>query len=67
MELPNQVRSRCLIRLPRRALFGVDQDLAVRLLGGYSQLVLAEELRMPRAPDQGVSSRTELVESSDSA
>ena len=42
LELPNQALSSRLMRLPRRALFGVNPDLAVRLLGGYSLLVLAE-------------------------
>lgn len=32
---------RRLLRLPRRALFAVDQDLAARVLGGWSLLVLA--------------------------
>jgi SAM-dependent methyltransferase len=31
-----------LMKLPRRALYALDQDLAARLLGGYSLLVLAE-------------------------
>ena len=42
LELPNQALTSRVMRLPRRALFSVNQDLAVRLLGGYSLLVLAE-------------------------
>jgi cyclopropane fatty-acyl-phospholipid synthase-like methyltransferase len=42
LELPNQALSSRLMRLPRRALFAVNPDLAVRVLGGYSLLVLAE-------------------------
>ena len=42
LELPNQALSSRLMRLPRRALFAINPDLAVRLLGGYSLLVLAE-------------------------
>jgi hypothetical protein len=30
------------MRLPRKLLFSINPDLAVRLLGGYSLLVLAE-------------------------
>jgi cyclopropane fatty-acyl-phospholipid synthase-like methyltransferase len=42
LELPNQVLTSRLMRLPRRMMFAVDADLAVRLLGGYSLLVLAK-------------------------
>ena len=42
LELPNQALSSRIMRLPRRAMYKVDQDFAVRLLGGYSLLVLAE-------------------------
>lgn len=31
-----------LLRLPRRVLFSINQDLTVRILGGFSLLVLAE-------------------------
>lgn len=41
LELPDQARSSRLMKLPRRAFYAVNQDLAVRLLGGYSLLVLA--------------------------
>ncbi|MQB41507.1 class I SAM-dependent methyltransferase [Rhizobium sp. ICMP 5592] len=42
LELPNQAFSSALMRLPRKLLFSINPDLAVRLLGGYSLLVLAE-------------------------
>lgn len=42
LELPNQARSSRLMRVPRKMMFSVNQDLAVRVLGGYSLLVLAE-------------------------
>jgi cyclopropane fatty-acyl-phospholipid synthase-like methyltransferase len=42
LELPNQAFSSMLMRLPRKLLFSIHPDLAVRLLGGYSLLVLAE-------------------------
>ncbi|MCJ2055994.1 class I SAM-dependent methyltransferase [Methylobacterium sp. J-048] len=42
LELPNQARSSRLMKIPRRALFALNQDLTVRILGGYSLLVLAE-------------------------
>ena len=42
LELPNQVLTSRIMRLPRRMMFAVDADLAVRLLGGYSLLVLAK-------------------------
>lgn len=42
LELPNQALSSCLMRLPRRLGFALAPDLTVRLLGGYSLLVLAE-------------------------
>jgi len=42
LELPNQAWTSRLMKLPRRALYGFNADLAVRLLGGYSLLVLAE-------------------------
>lgn len=42
LELPNQARSSRLMRLPRRLMYAVSPDLAVRVLGGYSLLVLAE-------------------------
>ncbi|ACM30439.1 class I SAM-dependent methyltransferase [Agrobacterium sp. SHOUNA12C] len=42
LELPNQAFTSALMRLPRKLLFSINPDLAVRLLGGYSLLVLAE-------------------------
>ena len=42
LELPNQALSSRLMRLPRRIMYAINPDLAVRLLGGYSLLVLAE-------------------------
>jgi cyclopropane fatty-acyl-phospholipid synthase-like methyltransferase len=42
LELPNQARSSRLMRWPRRLLYALAPDLAVRLVGGYSLLVLAE-------------------------
>jgi len=41
LELPNQSFSSRLMRLPRRLAFALNRDFAVRLLGGYSLLVLA--------------------------
>lgn len=42
LELPNQAFSSQLMRLPRRLLYSVNPDFAVRMLGGYSLMVLAE-------------------------
>ena len=42
LELPNQAFTSRLMRLPRRLMFAVNADFAVRLLGGYSLLVLAK-------------------------
>lgn len=42
LELPNQAMSSRLMRLPRRALFKMNPDLAVRVLGGFSLMVLAK-------------------------
>lgn len=42
LELPNQALSSRIMRLPRRIMFAVHADFAVRLLGGYSLLVLAK-------------------------
>lgn len=41
VELPPKSYRQILAKLPRRMLFGVTPHLAVRLLGGYSLLVLA--------------------------
>jgi len=40
VELPNTERRTRLARVPRRAAFAVAPDLAVRVLGGYSLMVL---------------------------
>lgn len=42
LELPHQALSSRLMRLPRKFCFSLNPDLTVRLLGGYSLLVLAE-------------------------
>lgn len=41
LELPHRGWKAELLRIPRRVLSSIHQDLAVRLLGGYSLLVLA--------------------------
>lgn len=41
LELPNQALSSRLMKLPRKMAYAVNADLAVRVLGGYSLLVLA--------------------------
>ena len=41
LELPNQALTSRLMRLPRRLMFAIDADFAVRLLGGYSLMVVA--------------------------
>ena len=40
-DLPSHEWRRNLLRLPRKALFAVNQDLASRILGGYRLLILA--------------------------
>jgi cyclopropane fatty-acyl-phospholipid synthase-like methyltransferase len=42
LELPNQALTSRIMRLPRRMMFAFNADFAVRLLGGYSLLVLAK-------------------------
>jgi SAM-dependent methyltransferase len=42
MELPNRGWRANLLKIPRKFLFGINQDLAVRILGGYSLMVLAK-------------------------
>ncbi|MCA1469272.1 class I SAM-dependent methyltransferase [Bradyrhizobium sp. IC3195] len=42
LELPNQAFTSRLMRVPRRLMFAFNADLAVRLLGGYSLLVVAK-------------------------
>jgi cyclopropane fatty-acyl-phospholipid synthase-like methyltransferase len=42
LELPNQAFSSRLMRWPRRLLFAINPDLAVRVVGGYSLLILAK-------------------------
>lgn len=39
-DLPTHVLSKKLMKLPRRLLFAMNQDITVRLLGGYRMLVL---------------------------
>jgi hypothetical protein len=41
IDLPTHVFKKRLMKIPRRVLFGLNQDLAARLLGGYRLLVLA--------------------------
>ena len=41
LELPNQALSSRIMRWPRRLLYAMSPDLAVRVVGGYSLLVLA--------------------------
>lgn len=40
-DLPNSIKSR-ILKIPRELAFKINQDLAVRLLGGYSLLILAK-------------------------
>jgi len=42
LELPNQALTSRIMQLPRRVMFAINPDLAVRVLGGYSLLVLAK-------------------------
>lgn len=42
LELPNQAFSSRLMRWPRRLLYSISPDIAVRVVGGYSLLVLAK-------------------------
>jgi hypothetical protein len=42
LELPNKGWTASLMAIPRKLLFSLNEDLAVRLLGGYSLLVLAK-------------------------
>jgi cyclopropane fatty-acyl-phospholipid synthase-like methyltransferase len=42
VELPKRGWKANLLQIPRKFAFAVDQDLAVRILGGYSLLVLAK-------------------------
>jgi hypothetical protein len=42
MELPNRGWKANLLKLPRKLLFSIHQDLTVRILGGFSLLVLAK-------------------------
>lgn len=41
LELPNQALSSRIVSVPRRVMHKLNADLAVRVLGGYSLLVLA--------------------------
>jgi cyclopropane fatty-acyl-phospholipid synthase-like methyltransferase len=40
-ELPNRGWKANMLKFPRKLLFSIDQDLAVRVLGGFSLMVLA--------------------------
>jgi len=42
LELPNRGWKANLLKVPRKLAFSVNNDLAVRILGGYSLLVLAK-------------------------
>lgn len=42
VELPNRGWKANLLKLPRKLLFSISQDWTVRILGGYSLLVLAK-------------------------
>jgi cyclopropane fatty-acyl-phospholipid synthase-like methyltransferase len=42
LELPNQALTSRMMRLPRRLMFTLNADFAVRLLGGYSLMVVAK-------------------------
>ena len=42
LELPNRGWKANLLQVPRKLAFAVNNDLAVRVLGGYSLLVLAK-------------------------
>lgn len=41
VEIPTDLLGRKLLRYPRKLLFALNQDLAARLIGGFSLLVLA--------------------------
>lgn len=42
LELPNRGWKANLLKIPRKFAFAINKDLAVRILGGYSLLVLAK-------------------------
>jgi hypothetical protein len=42
LDTPNLNWKARLMKLPRKLLFALHQDLAVRILGGYSLMVLAK-------------------------
>jgi hypothetical protein len=42
LELPNRGWKTNLLNIPRKFVFSFNKDLAARLLGGYSLLVLAQ-------------------------
>jgi cyclopropane fatty-acyl-phospholipid synthase-like methyltransferase len=42
IELPSRSLKASFLKLPRRILFSINQDLAARMFGGYSLLVLTE-------------------------
>lgn len=41
-ELPNQSWKSKLLRIPRKILFFLNKDLAARILGGYSLMILTK-------------------------
>jgi hypothetical protein len=41
LEIPTALLGRRLMHFPRKLLFALNQDFAVRLVGGFSLLVLA--------------------------
>ena len=42
IDLPNQSWKSNLLKIPRKILFFLNKDLAVRILGGYSLMILAK-------------------------
>ena len=42
LELPNRGWKANLLKIPRKLAFSINKDFAVRLLGGYSLMVLAK-------------------------
>jgi hypothetical protein len=42
IDLPNQSWKSNLLKIPRKILFNLNKDLAVRVLGGYSLMILTK-------------------------
>ena len=42
VEMTNKALKNRLLELPRRCAFALSSDMAVRVLGGYSLLIVAE-------------------------